>query len=99
MNYYNLPKKIDLLVNRLLVKVTSESYLGLVAEIQALPKTTWNTTITQLKKIANILIEYQTEALDGDLQDLIDELTTINWYNFLQQTKKIEMAVELIEEL
>lgn len=99
MNYYNLTKSIDLLINRFKVKTTLDGYTGLTQKLEALKPTTWFTIITQLKLIKEYIVLYQTEAVDGDLQDIIDDIQTINWFNYLSKANKIKQAVELIETI
>lgn len=97
--YFNLPHEVDTLISRLKVKSTSDGYTTVVSQINLLEKTLWYSMLTQLKDIVVVLSLYQVEAVDGDLQDLIDELIDINWYNFLSKVNIIEKAVILIESL
>lgn len=99
MNYYNLPKTIDLLINRFKVKTTSDGYTALTEKIEALKPTSWYTLIPQLRLIKEYIVLYQTEAIDGDLQDIIDGIQTISWYNHLSKANKIKQATELIETI
>jgi len=55
--------------------------------------------LPQLRLLKEYIILYQTEAVDGDLQDIIDEITIINWFNYLSNANKIKTAIELIETL
>ncbi len=99
MNYYNLPKEIDLLIARLKAKAVTEEYDEVVSKIDVLTQTTWYSLVNKLKAVVVVLTAYQAEAVDGDLQDILDDLGSINWLNFLQKTVKIKEAVELIETL
>ncbi len=99
MNYYNLPKEIDLLIARLKTKATTDEYTSVVTAINTLSPTNWYFLVEQLKEFVVILTLYQASAIDGDLQDILDELTSIKWYNFLQKVTKIKSAIELIETL
>ena len=99
MNYYNLAKSIDLLINRFKVKTTSDGYAGLTQKLEALKSTNWFTVIPQLKLLKEYVILYQTEAVDGDLQDIIDDIQTTNWFNYLSKANKTKQAIELIETI
>lgn len=99
MNYYNLPKELNLLISRLKVKANTDAYTSVVEKIGTLGQTHWYLLIGQLKEILTVLVIYQSSALDGDLQDFIDDLEIINWYNFLQKAIIIEKAIDLIETL
>lgn len=99
MNYYNLLKEIDLLINRFRVKANTDGYTSVVQKIDTLGQTHWYTLVGQLKEIIATLVIYQALALDGNLQDFIDNLEIINWYNFLQKAIIIEKAIDLIETL
>jgi len=99
MTYLNLPHQIDLLIVRLKNKSQSDGYTTVYNYFKALKKTTWFNLPNLLKDVVVGISLYQTEAVDGDLQDIIDELQVINWFNILQKSAKIKQATELIETL
>ena len=99
MTYFNLPHKIDLLIVRLKNKSQTDGYTTSYNYFKALKLTIWYSLLKQLKDIVVGLSLYQVQALDGDLQDLIDELQNITWRNFLSKVNTIEKAVKLIETL
>jgi len=99
MNFYNLPNEIDTLIGRFKTKTTSDEYVALTEKLEALKQTNWFIMLPQLRLLKEYIILYQTEAVDGDLQDIIDEITIINWFNYLSNANKIKTAIELIETL
>lgn len=99
MNFYNLPNEIDILIGRFKAKTTSDEYVALTEKLEALKQTNWFIMLPQLRLLKEYIILYQTEAVDGDLQDIIDEITIINWFNYLSNANKIKTAIELIETL
>lgn len=90
MTYYNLINQIKALLLRLEVKIETQIVLSTV---------TWYNLPAKLREITTVLISYQSTALDGDLQDIIDDLEVINWFSVLNSTKKIKEAIVLIETL
>jgi hypothetical protein len=99
MTHYNLPTETDKLIIRLKNKCQEDSYTGLVTYFTKLNKTLWFNYPKQLKDIVVGIALYQTEAVDGDLQDVIDDLQNINWFNSLSSAQKIKKATEIIESL
>lgn len=97
--YFNLPHELDLLINRIKVKSTADGYTDVVVQANKLHPTLWYSLLTQINNITFLLSLYQVHAVDGDLQDYIDKLTHVSWYNFLTKVKTIEKAVTLIETL
>lgn len=99
MIYLNLPYKIDLFISRLKAKSYSDEYTIVYNYFNSLKKTTWYNLPNLVKDIVVGISLYQVEAIDGDLQDLIDELQNITWFNILSKITLIKQATELIETL
>ena len=94
MRYTNIPAIVEDLISRLAAEATSDGYIVIANRFTALEPVTWFNLPYQLNKIMDIIGDYQTELLDGDVQDLLDEIGTIYWFNIF---KKVSLLVELTE--
>lgn len=83
MNYFNLPKKLDVLLE-------SASIVR--------PKTTWFNLPNQLKAVKIQLLLANQELQDADLAVILDSIGDITWYNLIDVAKKIETAINIINE-
>lgn len=100
MNYYlSLPKNIDNLIARLKAEATSDGYTAIVTKLDALEKTQWYNLPHKLNKLVDVITDYQLLLVDGDLQDLLDEVKTIYWFSYLTKVNKLVEITELIESI
>lgn len=99
MQYTKIPQIVDNLVYRLSIKATADEYTTIHNELIALNTLTWFNLPYQLNKIMDIVKKYQVELVDGNLQDLLDEIGSVYWYNIFKKVSLLIETVELIESL
>lgn len=99
MNYAKIPSICDDLVYRLSVEANSDGYTAIYNKLTALKPMTWYNLPFQLNVLMDIVSEYQVELVDGDLQDLIDSIGKIYWYDIFKKVSELIEATELIESL
>lgn len=99
MQYTKLPQIIDDLVSRLSAEANADGYTAIYNSLVALKPTTWYNLPYQLNNLTDIIKAYQLLLIDGDLQDLIDEIGIIYWYNIFKKASLLIESVELIESL
>lgn len=99
MTYIELPKNIDNLVKRLGEKATTDTYIAIATKFDNLKPTTWFNLPFQLNKIMDIIKEYQELLNNSDIQDLIDKISIIYWYDVLDKTNKLVELTEVIEAI
>lgn len=99
MMYINLPKNIDNLVSRLEIKTTADTYTAIATKFSNLKAVTWYNLPYQLNRIVDIIKEYQVLAIDGDVQDGLDSIGKVFWFNYISKVNKLIVLVETIEAI
>jgi len=99
MQYTKIPQIVDDLISRLSIKATADGYTTIHNKLAALKTVTWFNLPYQINTIMDIVVEYQIELIDGDLQNLIDDIGNIYWYNIFKKVSLLIETVELIESL
>ena len=99
MQYTKIPQIVDDLISRLSIKATADGYTTIHNKLVALKTVTWFNLPYQLNIIMDIIVEYQIELIDGDLQNLIDDIGNIMWFKYFKKVSLLIETVELIESL
>ena len=81
MTYFNLPVQLDTLLK-------SASIIR--------PKTTWYNLPNQLKAIKIQLLLANEEIESEEIALILASITTINWFNYLTISNKIEEVINII---
>lgn len=95
----NTPNIVDNLIERLKVKATSDGYTAIVTQLNNLSPTTWFNLSFKLNALMGIIKNYQLLLIDGDLQDLIDDIGVIYWFTYFRKVAVLIDITELIESL
>jgi serine/threonine protein kinase HipA of HipAB toxin-antitoxin module len=93
------PSIVDDLIKRLRVKAIADGYTAIVLELEALKPTKWFNLPYKLNTLMNVIKNYQLLALDGDVQDKIDEIGKIHWFNYFIKIAILIELTELIEAI
>lgn len=95
--YTNSPAIITDLVAR--ARAEADADAQPLTKFNAIGQISWWSLIEQMRLFKEALELYQTFLLDGDLQDVLDELGEIHWYNILHRVDLFIKAVEIIESI
>jgi hypothetical protein len=95
----NTPNIVDNLIERLKVKATSDGYTAIVTQLNNLSPTTWFNLPFKLNALMAVIKNYQLLLIDGDLQDLIDDIGIIYWFTYFRKVAVLIDITELIESL
>lgn len=95
----NTPNIVDNLIERLKVKAISDGYTTIVIQLDNLSFTTWFNLPFKLNALMRVIKNYQLLLIDGNLQDLIDEVGVIYWFTYFRKLANLIEITELIESL
>lgn len=97
--YTTIPSVINNLISRLKSAAIVDTRTDVVLALTAIGTVSWFNLPFNLNKLENAIKLYQTTLLDGDLQDLIDEVDKIAWYDLFNKVTILIETTELIETL
>ncbi len=97
--YTTIPSVINDLVSRLKTAAIADAKIDVVAAFTAIGTVSWFNLPFNLNKLTSAIKLYQTYLVDGDLQDLIDELGVIAFYDLFHKVNILIKATELIESI
>lgn len=96
MQYTITPSIIDNAILRIAAKAKIGDFVEINDKLLALKPITWFNLPYQFNKVIDIVKEYQVEVVDGDLQDLIDDIATVSWFGYF---KKVDLLVKIVEHI
>jgi len=97
--YTTIPSVINNLIGRLKTAAIADAKTDVVLALTAIGTVSWFNLPYNLNKLESAIKLYQTSLLDGDLQDLIDKLGIVAWYDLFNKVVTLIEATELIETL
>jgi hypothetical protein len=99
MANFKIPINIENLIDRLKVKATEDGYTSIVTQLTNVKPVLWFNLPGKLNQLMTVIKNYQLLLLDGDVQDLIDEIGVIYWFNIFNKVANIKLLVETIEAI
>lgn len=99
MQYTKIPSIIDNLIERIAAKARVGNFLEISDKLLAIKPITWFNLPYQLNKLVGVIKEFQLILDNEDLQNSINSLGTIIWFNILKKVAELIKTVELIESL
>lgn len=97
--YTTIPGVVNDLIKRLRAEAVADSQTALVSSLDDIGVVTWFNLPFLLNKLVAVIKGYQDVLVDGELQDIIDEISVIYFYDIFNKVSFLIEAVELIETL
>ena len=99
MQYTKIPSIVDNLIERTAAKARVGEFTEISYKLLALKPITWFNLPYQLNKLVGVIKEFQLILDNEDLQNSINSLGTIIWFNIFKKVAELSKTVELIESL
>jgi hypothetical protein len=96
---FKIPIDIESLIDRLEVTATEDGYTNIVTQLTNVKPVIWFNLPSKLNQLMNVIKNYQLLLLDGDVQDLIDEIGIVYWYNIFKKVSNLNTLVATIEAI
>jgi hypothetical protein len=97
--YTTIPAVVNNLIVRLRIAAVGDSKTNIVASLDAIGTMTWYNLIFRLNALKDVIKLFQVYLLDGELQDFIDEIGIVAFYDLFHKVAVLIEATELIESL
>ena len=99
MQYTKIPSIVDNLIERTAAKARVGEFTEISYKLLALKPITWFNLPYQLNKLVGVIKEFQIILDNEDLQNHIDSISNIMWFEYFKKVTELIKTVELIESL
>jgi hypothetical protein len=99
MIYIDTPKNIDNIISRLEHKATIDGQTAIAIKFSKLKGTTFYNFPHKLNRLIDVIKEYQLVLIDGNVQDLIDSIDEVQWFNCIKKLNQISKLTKIIEAI